>query len=183
MSAAAALAPVHDEQPHSFDARRRAFFAGRGVDLDAQAISFLLFRTQADVFSAMERAALRPLGLTHAGFTMMLTLWISGPMETRQLARALGVSRPSVVSVANTLETRGLTRRARSDADRRLVTVGLTAKGERLVAGAQRETHVYERRLAGAMSEHEQRTLMRLLGKLDRAARDLLDEQAPKERR
>lgn len=177
MSSAAALAPVRDVQPHSFDARRRAFFAGRGVDLEAQAVAFLLYRTQADVFSAIERAALRPLGLTHASFTMMMTLWITGPMETRQLARALGVSRPSVVSVANTLETRGLASRARSDVDRRLVTMELTARGEKLVSHAQAEAHTYERRFAAALTEHEQRLLGRLLQKLDTAARDLIDEQ------
>ena len=80
--------------------------------------------------------------------------------------------------MANTLETRGLARRARSDVDRRLVTMELTARGEKLVSRAQAAAHRYERRFAAALSEPEQRSLGRLLQKLDAAARDLIDEQA-----
>lgn len=151
----------------------RRFFAGRGVDLDAQAIAFNLFRTQADVFSTIERAALRPLGLTHASFVLLMTLWTMGPQETRRLALALGVSRPAVVSVANTLERRGFVRRVRSVVDRRLVTVELTKSGAKLVEKAQVAAHAHERALASRMSVSEQRELTRLLRILDEAARDM----------
>jgi len=149
-----------------------AFFARRADDPDAQAAVFALFRASSDVFSYIELAALRPLGLTHAGFVLLMSLWSMGPLETRELARVLAVSRPAVVSATNTLERAGLVRRLRSADDRRLVTVELTPRGRALVARAQRATHDEERRLAAAFSREELRTLVRLLGRMAAAVRD-----------
>jgi DNA-binding MarR family transcriptional regulator len=164
----AAAEPVLSD---AFDARMRAFFRDRDVDLDAQAIVFALFRAETDVFALMERVALRPHGLTHAGFVLLMSLWTGGPMETRRLADVLGVSRPAVVSAVNTLEAKGWVCRLRSDEDRRLVTLKLTPSGRRTVERAQRATHVYERRLADEFTKGEQQALAELLRKLDRAAR------------
>jgi DNA-binding MarR family transcriptional regulator len=163
--------------PSMVEERMREFFGPRGVDLEAQDVAFSLFRTQVDYFSAIERAALRPLGLTHASFTLMMLLWMFGPQEPRRLAAGLGVSRPAVVSVANTLEGRRLVRRVRSEIDRRLVTVELTRAGQRLVEKGQTAAHRDERRLAAALTKHEQRLLAGLLKKLDVAARTMLHEQ------
>jgi DNA-binding MarR family transcriptional regulator len=171
-----AVAPNHlndQAAPDSFEALRRRFFVGRAVDLDAQAVVFSLFRAHGRVFSAIERAALRPLGLTHAGFTTLLALWMLGPLETRQLAAFLATSKPSVVSAVNTLERRKLVRRTRSAQDGRLVTVSLTAAGVRLAERAQAATHVCERRLAEAFTKSDQRTLTGLLDQLAAAAHDL----------
>ena len=151
----------------------RSFFAGRDVDLDAQAVVFSLFGAQARVFALMEREALRPLGLTHAGFVTLMCLWTLGPLETRALAGALGISRPAVVSVVNTLEARGWVRRVRSDEDRRLVTLVLTATGKRTVERAQAATHAYERRLAEGFTSGEQRALAAMLRRLELAAKKL----------
>jgi DNA-binding MarR family transcriptional regulator len=149
----------------------RAFFAGREVDLDARAVVFSLFGAQARVFSLMEREALRPIGLTHAGFVTLMCLWTLGPLETRVLAGTLAISRPAVVSAVNTLETRGWVRRVRSDEDRRLVTLVLTAAGRRTVERAQAATHAYERTLAASLTREEQRTLTSLLSRLETAAK------------
>jgi MarR family 2-MHQ and catechol resistance regulon transcriptional repressor len=159
-------------QHRNFDALRREFFAGRAVDTDAQSVIFALFRAQAQVFSAMERDALRPLGLTHAGFTLLITLWMLGPLETRELAPILGISKPSIVSAVNTLERRRLVRRTRSTEDRRLVTVTLTTAGEKLVERGQAATHVYERRFANTLSRNEQRMLAQLLDRLATEAQE-----------
>jgi DNA-binding MarR family transcriptional regulator len=155
----------------AFEQRRRSFFSGRAVDLDAQAVVFGLFAAQAGVFSASERLVLRPMGLTHAGFTLMMALWMFGPAETRTLAKMLGVSRPAVVSTVNTLEARRLVKRRRSRTDRRLVTIELTSAGQLAVEKAQAATHAYERQLTASMSRGEKRELARLLRVLQDAAR------------
>lgn len=159
----------------SYEQRLRAFFAARGVDLDAQAIGFLLFRTETDVIAEIEACALRPLGLTHAGFVLLMTLWIYGPSEPRLLARVQRVSRPTIVSTVNTLERAGLVRRIPSSVDRRLVTVELTPAGSRTVARAQKRVHDVESRIAGALSRNEQRTLAQLLRKLGAGLRQQQD--------
>jgi DNA-binding MarR family transcriptional regulator len=155
----------------AFEEQRRRFFAGRAVDLDAQAVVFGLFAAQAAVFSASERLVLRPMGLTHAGFTLMMALWMFGPAETRVVAKMLGVSRPAVVSTVNTLESRRLVKRRRSRDDRRLVTIALTPAGQLAVEKAQGATHAYERRLTASMSKGDKRELVGLLRVLQDAAR------------
>ncbi len=159
------------QQPESYEEHLRSFFGPRGVDLDAQAVAFNLFRAQADVFSTIEGAVLRPLGLTHAGFVLLMSLWTMGPLETRVLAKVLGVSRPAVVSAVDTLERGGHVRRLRSEVDRRLVIIEVTPAGRRLVEKAQRSAHEFERTLTGVLTQQEQRTLARLLRKLSQAAR------------
>jgi len=166
------------QQAQTYESHLRSFFGPRGVDLDAQAVAFNLFRAQADVFSTIESVVLRPLGLTHAGFVLLMSLWTMGPLETRVLARVLGVSRPAVVSAVDTLERGGHVQRVRSKVDRRLVIIELTAAGRRLVERAQRSAHESERTLTGTLTRQEQRTLARLLRKLSEAARTTDCERA-----
>ena len=62
---------------------------------------------------------------------MLFCLWVWGPQETRDLALRMGVSRPTVSGVTDTLERRGLVERRGHAEDGRLRTVALTADGER----------------------------------------------------
>lgn len=149
-----------------FERQLRDHIRAHGDDLDAQAVNFNLFRTGTDVLSAMESEALRPLGLTHAGFVILMTLWITGPRETRDLARVQRVSKPAIVSAVNTLARANLVERVRSDTDRRLVSVQLTRAGTRLVVRAHERWHREERRTAAVLTRAEQRTLAGLLRKL-----------------
>ena len=51
---------------------------------------------------------------------MLFCLWVWGPQETRDLALRMGVSRPTVSGVTDTLERRGLVeRRGHADDGRR----------------------------------------------------------------
>lgn len=154
------------------------FLREQGSDADAVAVVFSLDRNALDVITAMETAALRPLGLTHAGFVLLMTLWITGPRETRELADVLRVSRPSIVSAVDTLERKGHVRRLSDSGDRRLVRVELTADGLALVGEAQRAWHRCERRVAGALTKAEQREFARLARKLGAAVRDGVIEGA-----
>lgn len=175
---AAARQPVPALPP--YEKRLRDFFARRGVDLDAQAVGFLMFRTETDIIAQIEAKALRPLGLTHASFVLLMTLWMYGPSEPRLLARVQRVSRPTIVSNVNTLERAGLVRRVPSEVDRRLVTVELTPAGLRAVEKAQQRVHKVESAIAAALTRDEQRALARLLRKLGAglAASDDCEESA-----
>jgi len=160
---AAAIPPYEQEL--------RAFLRPRGVDLDAQAVVFQLYRTSSDVIAAMEAAALRRRGLSHAGFALLMTLWVSGPREVRTLARIHHLSKPSIVSAIGTLERAGLVRRQRAREDRRLVRVTLTAAGRRLIDRAQAALHRCERILAGGLAPAEQRQLASWLRQIGDVAR------------
>jgi DNA-binding MarR family transcriptional regulator len=105
--------------------------AGRELDLSAMFVVQDVFRAAAALRSRLESAALQDERLTWSGFTMLFCLWVWGPLETRELALRMGVTRPTVSGVTDTLERRDLVERRGHAEDGRLRTVALTAGGER----------------------------------------------------
>jgi DNA-binding MarR family transcriptional regulator len=159
--------------PTVFEQHLRDFLAERGADPDAVSTVFNLDHTSMDVLSTMEAVALRPHDLSHAGFVMMMTLWVTGPRETRELASVLRVTKGAVVGAVDTLQRRGLVRRQRSEADKRLVTMELTAEGAEVIARAQRDWHAMEREVSAALTPDEQLTFASLCRKLSAGARQV----------
>jgi DNA-binding MarR family transcriptional regulator len=156
-----------------YEQHLQAFLASTGADLDAQAAVFNLDHAAMDVIATMEGLALRPHHLSHAGFVVLMTIWISGPRETRELAAVLRVTRGAIVGSVNTLERRGLVRRIRSEIDRRLVTVELTDSGLDIVTRVQKDWHVLEVAVTTTLTVKEKRALASLLRKLAAGARAL----------
>ena len=115
----------------------------------------------------------RPMGWTWPGFRVLFWISLLGPLEPREIATLASASRASVSSALNTLERNGFVTRSRGSADRRLVTVGLTARGSERIAEAFAATNRREQELVAGFSVEERRTLAELLG----AARLLLDDQ------
>ena len=104
--------------------------AGNELDVSAMLVVQDIFRAAAALRSRLEADALQAEGLTWSSFTMLFCRWVWGPGETRVVAERLGVSRPTVSGVTDTLERRGLVeRRAHADDGRRR-TLALTAAGE-----------------------------------------------------
>jgi DNA-binding MarR family transcriptional regulator len=155
---------------HPYERLLRTFFRSHEADLDAQATVFNLYRTATDVIAVMEAQALKPYGLTHAGFVLLMTLWITGSREIRELAAVQRVSRPAIVSAVSTLERAGLVRRVRTASDRRLVHVELTPRGRTCIERVQSTQHRFECAVSSALNPAEQRTLTTLLRRLDAAA-------------
>ncbi len=157
-----------------FEQHMQAFLKQRGThDVDAQAAVFNLDTSSADVITTLEGLALRPHELTHAGFVLLMTLWITGPRETRELASVLRVTKGAIVGAANTLEHRDLVRRLRSETDRRLVTVELTDAGDALISRVQRDWHELERAVTADLTAEEKQTLAALCRKVAHSARNL----------
>ena len=105
----------------------------------------------------LESTVHRPRGWSWAGFRLLFTLWIAGPLEPRTLARLSAVTRASISSVLNTLERDGLVDRRRestgpADRDRRCSPTD----GRTPVAEAFREHNAREQAwLAGLRSRRE----------------------------
>ena len=165
---------ARSERIAPFEQFLRDFLAPRGVDLDAHSAIFLLYRTSLDVAAALEAGALRAFGLSHAGFALLMTLWVTGPREIRELAFLLRLSRASVVGTVHTVQRAGLVRRVRSEEDRRLVRVELTPEGLGVVERAQAALHGFEQDLTRDLTVAEQRTLAALLRRVGHAARTCL---------
>jgi MarR family transcriptional regulator, 2-MHQ and catechol-resistance regulon repressor len=157
-----------------FERFLRDFLAPLGVDLDAHSAIFLLYRTALDVEASLELGALRDFGLSHAGFALLMTIWVTGPREIRELAFFLRLSRAAVVGTVHTVQRAGLVRRVRSDEDRRLVRVELTEEGRGVIERAQAAIHRCEVELTRDLTLDEQRTLAALLRRVGHMARSRL---------
>lgn len=142
------------------------------VDLATFAAMFNLFRVSSRLIGDLEQEVYRPAGLSSAGFRILFTVWVFGDLEPRRIAALSGVSRAAVSSALNTLERDGFAERTRESSDRRLVTVRLTAEGERRVIHTYRRQNQRERQLFAALSPQD---LERFTG----AMRALMDDEPP----
>jgi DNA-binding MarR family transcriptional regulator len=142
------------------------FLVERGVDLSVHGAVFQTIRAAAMLVNALEEFALRPLGLSHAGYRILVELAAMGPREPRQLAAFMLVSRPAIVRSIDTLSRRGYVERIRSTADRRLVTVQITETGTQIVEKAVLAWHEGQRRATAGLSADEMHTLGALAGRI-----------------
>lgn len=72
--------------------------------------------------------------LTISQFGVLEALLHKGPLCQKEIAAKILKSSGNITMVIDNLEKRGLVRRVRDDADRRYLTVSLTAAGEELIA-------------------------------------------------
>jgi len=145
----------------------RGFLTGKGHDPDVFSVAFHLYRTTQEAIARAEVEVLRPAGVTWVSYVTVMTLWIQGACEVRQLARGQVVSKPAVVKSLHALQRAGYVRRVRSKTDRRLVSVELKPRGQELIRRLQPRIHRREHVLTGHLTLVEKRTLARLLRKLD----------------
>lgn len=129
-----------------------------------------------DAFIKLQRAAnsasstlqqnLDTYDLTVSQFGALEALYHRGPMSLSELGRKILRSGGNMTLVASNLEKRGLVRRDRSRADRRVMHMGLTAKGERLMDAVwPKHLELLVQNMA-VLSSTEQEELGRLCKKL-----------------
>lgn len=133
------------------------------LDFRAMAAVSNLFRASAAVRRHMESRVLAADRLSWTSFVVLWVLWVWGEMESRDLAAAVGISRPTSTGVVTTLERRGWVRRRRNSADGRMVRVSLTPAGERKIETLFPRFNEEERAVTAHLSPHEQETLAGLL--------------------
>lgn len=146
------------------------FFASRGVDMSAHNAVFETILAASLLVSAMEERALRPLGLTHAGYRVLCEIWIKGPLAPRDLAAFMLVSRPSIVGTVDTLEASGFVARQRSTVDRRRVTVDLTEIGRTTIERADAAWHRCQVDVMSSLVQADQGKLAELCREVAAAA-------------
>ncbi|HZD81110.1 MAG TPA: MarR family transcriptional regulator [Actinomycetota bacterium] len=136
------------------------------LDFVAMAAVSNLFRASVAVRRHMERKVLAEDRLSWTSFVVLWVLWVWGEMESRDLAAAVGISRPTSTGVVTTLEKRGWARRRRNAEDGRMVRVSLTAMGERKIAALFPRFNEEERTVTARLSQEEQESLAALLRSL-----------------
>jgi DNA-binding MarR family transcriptional regulator len=156
-------------------------------DLDPSAAeAFLhLLRTGDEVFATTERN-LSDHSISHGRFGVLMLLWrstqpraakllgaddcLSGPRAPAELAEAAGVTRATMTGLIDTLERDGFVKREPDPDDRRMMSVSLTAKGERFLNEFLPGHFKVIAELMAPLTEAERKSLVKLLVKVQQHA-------------
>lgn len=92
-----------------------------------------------------------------------------GPATLGQLASRLGISPPSASAIVDRMVDGGLVLRVRSDEDRRVVTVTLSAAGQEALQRAVGGRRDMLERVLGQLSDEELAETVRVLERLEQA--------------
>lgn len=102
------------------------------------------------------------------------------PLEPSVIAQRIVVTTGSMTSLLDNLEKRGLVRRLPHPEDRRKLLIDITPQAQTIVDELLPSLHARERDVMdAALSTTEQRSLLRLLAKLQQAALDAGSTPAP----
>lgn len=142
------------------------------LDPSATEVFLHLLRAGDEAFRVVE-AHLAQHDITQGGFSVLMALWGKGrlggtepKLSPAALAERTGVTRATMTGLVDTLERASLVRRAPDLADRRMMTVGITPRGEKLLLNILPDHFRQMAWLMAPLSEHERKTLVRLLLKL-----------------
>jgi DNA-binding MarR family transcriptional regulator len=111
-------------------------------------------------------ASLADHGMTPTLFGSLVLIEANPGLKQTDLARALQLDRSTVVTVIDTLESRGLVARRRAVDDRRSNAVTLTARGADTLAELKPRVAAHEARLVQELSPAERATLSATLGRI-----------------
>jgi DNA-binding MarR family transcriptional regulator len=95
---------------------------------------------------------------------------LAGPRTPAELADAAGVTRATMTGLVDTLERDGFVKREPDTVDRRMMSVRLTAKGEKFLRDFLPGHFKATGAIMSTLSERERKTLVRLLGKVQQQA-------------
>jgi len=126
------------------------------LDFRAMAVVSNLFRSSTAIRRHMESKVLADDRLSWTSFVVLWVLWVWGEMESRDLAAAVGISRPTGTGVVTTLERRGFVARRRSADDGRMVLVTLTRDGRAKIEHLFPRFNAEESTVAAALTPEQQ---------------------------
>jgi DNA-binding MarR family transcriptional regulator len=147
------------------------------VDLAAMAVAQNVWRAAQALRAHLGRTVLRGEGLSWGGFSVLFNLWVWDGMETRALAESMGVSRPTVTGLVDTLERGGLVERRGDPRDRRLVSMSLTDAGRQTIEDLFPRFNGGEATLVAGLDDDEKATLARLLRRIVLNAKEHGDDE------
>jgi MarR family transcriptional regulator, organic hydroperoxide resistance regulator len=129
-----------------------------------------LFRASAAIRRHMESKVLADDRLSWTSFVVLWVLWVWGEMESRDLAAAVGISRPTSTGVVTTLERRDLVRRRRNADDGRMVRVSLTDLGRKKIEELFPRFNAEEAEVTSHLSAEQQDAMAAMLRSMLRVA-------------
>jgi len=141
-----------------------------GTATEVRALNaFVALERAAESVEAATQAEIGRASLTQSQFGVLEALLHLGPLCAGDLAKKLLRSKGNLTLVLENLEKAALIGRKRSGEDRRFVTVELTKKGRRLIAGMFPRHAALIAKAFRALTAAEQEELRRLCRKLGKA--------------
>jgi DNA-binding MarR family transcriptional regulator len=132
----------------------------------------LLLHIADDVLNDVNNT-LKPFHLSESKLSLLLALLIAGAKQGKSIqpskvAAKLGIKRSSVTKQLNWLEENGFISRSLCAGDQRMIDVGITQRGYRLLHGAMPKYWQTCAEMAKHLSEEETALLVTLLQKIHR---------------
>jgi DNA-binding MarR family transcriptional regulator len=94
-------------------------------------VCFALYNASHAITQAY-RSVLAPWGLTYPQYLVFVVLWNEGALSLRDLGSRLELDSGTLSPLTRRMEEAGYLERLRTSDDARVVTIGLTEKGERM---------------------------------------------------
>ena len=110
------------------------------------------------------------------GFQVVALLEMQGALPMSRLAEEIGVALPNATGIVGRLEERGIVERIHDTADRRIVLVGLTDEGRRLIGEMESVRRARMTRLIATLDAAQQERLLQTVNDLRVAATHLHDQ-------
>ncbi|MEO8807033.1 MAG: MarR family transcriptional regulator [Burkholderiaceae bacterium] len=110
--------------------------------------------------------ALGPNAISPARMTALSIIGTQSGINQSALAERLGIARPSVVKVVDTLESLGLIERQSVPNDRRSYALALTQRGKEELREIRGRLRGYEEAITAQLTPRERSQLMALLAKI-----------------
>lgn len=143
--------------------------------IDQSSLSHLLgyHMAQADIpaKAAFYKYVGVPLGLRHVEFTILMLVKDNPAVTQKQLAQTLAVSAPNITTLLDRIVERGWVERVRSESDRRVQHIHLTAVGRKLAEASYRASQTCEKEMLRHLTAGERTMLLELLDKVARHRR------------
>ncbi|SAL28217.1 transcriptional regulatory protein [Caballeronia sordidicola] len=97
-----------------------------------ESVGYLLSRVRSTLWNNVTQLTMADLGITSTQASIMFMLASGRNLAAADLAREYGIDASAVTRLIDRLEKRGLITRVRSEEDRRVVRLALTAEGREL---------------------------------------------------
>lgn len=143
-------------------------------DLDAVAEAILYLYTES---RRLTKDIAGRYGLTGPQLAVIKMLEPVGKLSLSELSDRIRARNSTVTGIIDRMEREGLVLRKRSNEDRRVVNIELTDQGRQLASDIPLEPIQIFRRVLGELSDSDAATLRRILTRLARRVRELVDEQ------
>lgn len=109
----------------------------------------------------------RDHGITSQQYNVLRILRGAGePLPILEIGDRMVTVVPAITGLIDRLEKRGLVKRTRTEADRRVVTVSILNKGLNLLAGLDEPTRALSRQLLDHMDDEELRAAIEMLERM-----------------